>query len=59
MGGRFPVIEKISISGDLLATSGQYLRGDESNLMEKTSPYVVINARLEYRLNEDTMFFLV
>ena len=58
VGGRVPVIEKISISGDLLATSGQYLRGDEGNLTEKTTSYVVINARLEYRLNEDTMFFL-
>jgi len=26
--------------------------------MEKTTPYMVINARLEYRLNEGTIFFL-
>ena len=58
VGGQISVTEKFSINGDLLATSGQYLRGDESNLMEKTTPYMVINARLEYRLNEGTIFFL-
>ncbi len=59
VGGQVPVTGKLGISGDLLATSGQYLRGDEGNLTKKTASYAVINVRLEYCLNKDTTFFLV
>ena len=38
---------------DILANSGQTLRGDESNQLAPTAGYAVINLRTRYALNDD------
>lgn len=38
---------------DILANSGQTLRGDESNQLASTAGYAVINLRTRYALNDD------
>ena len=37
--------------------SGVYLRGDEVNLLSRTSSYTVVNLRGEYRVNDALRFF--
>ena len=57
-GGRITVTDNVRVGGDLLASAGQYLRGDESNLAGTTSAYAVLNAQLEYRLGDAAVIFL-
>ena len=42
---------------DLLARDGVYLRGDESNQLDRTGAYWVANLRAEFRMNESIGFF--
>jgi len=41
----------LSLAADARAASGQYLRGDESNLNPKTATYAVVDATLFYRFS--------
>ena len=47
----------LSMGGDLLYNAGQYLRGDEGNLLESTDGYTVLNLRGEYSVNDNLAIF--
>lgn len=51
LGADFAVTPKLSIGGDAIASSGQYLRNDEANLLGQTGGYVVVNLRANYNVN--------
>lgn len=42
---------------DAFHTSGQHMRGDESNQLEKTDDFLIVSLRGQYRLNEHLLFF--
>jgi iron complex outermembrane recepter protein len=56
-GGDYLFNDSLSVGLDVLYNSGQYLRGDESNALEKTNDFAVVNLRGQYRLNEHLVFF--
>jgi outer membrane receptor protein involved in Fe transport len=51
IGADFAVTPRLSIGADVVANSGQYLRGDEANLLPKTPGYAVANLRASYAFN--------
>lgn len=52
IGVNVAVTPQLMVGADLVANSGQYLRGDEANLLDETEGYTLINLRGEYRVNE-------
>ena len=46
------------LRGEVLASAGEYLRGDEGNLARKTDAYALLNLRVEYRLGDAARIFL-
>ena len=56
-GGDYLFDGGLSLGVDVLYNSGQYLRGDESNQLEQTTAFTVVNLRGQYRLNEHLVFF--
>jgi len=56
-GGDYLFNDSVSVGVDVLYNSGQYLRGDESNLLEQTGAFAVVNLRGQYRLNEHVVLF--
>ena len=50
--------ERWTLRGDLLASSGEYLRGDEGNLDGKIAGYALVNLRVEYGLGRAARLFL-
>jgi iron complex outermembrane recepter protein len=50
LGGDYAVTSRWTVGGDMTASSGVYLRGDEANRQKKTAPYAVFNAETAYRL---------
>ncbi len=57
VGADFAVARALSIGGDIIANSGQYLRGDEANLLGETAGYAIVNLRANYLLNEHFSVF--
>jgi iron complex outermembrane receptor protein len=57
LGIDYAVTQDWAIGGDLLAQSGQYLRGDESNQNPKIPGYHVINLRSSYALTDHITIF--
>jgi outer membrane receptor protein involved in Fe transport len=55
--GRYAITSKLSVGGDLLYQSSQYLRGDEANLSQTVSGYTLVNAWAEYRLTRHWVLF--
>jgi iron complex outermembrane receptor protein len=49
--------ERVTIGVDASFRSGVYLRGDEANLLSKTSSYTVFNLRGEYRVTDAVRVF--
>lgn len=49
VGADFAVTSRFSLGSDLVVNSGQYLRGDESNELDTTDAYAVVNVHGEYR----------
>jgi outer membrane receptor protein involved in Fe transport len=49
----------LSVGADVLAQSGQFLRGDEANLLPRLPGYVVLDARATQRLARAMSLFLV
>jgi iron complex outermembrane receptor protein len=47
----------LSLGGDMTFNSGQYLRGDEANLLDQTGTFAVVNVRAEYRFSEQLSVF--
>jgi outer membrane receptor for ferric coprogen and ferric-rhodotorulic acid len=46
------VMPELRVGADLNYRSGVYLRGDEINVLGKTSAYTVVNLRAEYRVDD-------
>ncbi len=46
------VTPKLTLGGDIVFNSGQYLRGDEANLLDETDEYAVVNLHGEYNIND-------
>jgi iron complex outermembrane receptor protein len=57
LGLRVPLGARFTVGADMLASSGQYLRGDEGNFASKIDGYTVVNLRADFRLNEQITFF--
>ena len=52
LGADFSVTPKLTVGADAIATSGQYLRSDEANLLGQTGGYVLVNLRANYEVND-------
>jgi len=57
-GGSYDLTGRWTVGGDMVATTGVFLRGDEANLQEKTAPYAVFNAETNYRLTDNATVYL-
>ncbi len=57
LGADFALTRALSIGGDVVATSGQYLRADEANLLDETAGYALLNLRANYTFNEHFSVF--
>jgi len=57
LGGDFAIWRGLSIGGDVIANSGQYLRSDEANLLGQIPGYAVFNLRAVYTFNEHVSVF--
>ena len=57
LGGDYTVWKGLSIGGDVIANSGQYMRTDEANLLNQVPGYAVFNLRAAYAFNEHVSIF--
>jgi outer membrane receptor protein involved in Fe transport len=48
---------QLTIGGEIIYNSGQFLRGDEANLLDETDSYAIINLRGEYTFNKHLTVF--
>lgn len=58
LGLDWAVTPSLSLGGDLLYNSGQYLRGDEANLLDTVDGYATVNLRGEYRFSRRLSAFV-
>jgi len=58
LGGDYAFGNGLSIGGDLRYNSGQFMRGDESNQLEKLDDYVVVNLRAAWRFSPNVELFV-
>lgn len=56
-GARVAVTPKLTVGADLFASGGQYLRGDEGNLLDRIDGYRVVNLRAELAVSESLRVF--
>ncbi|MDX1519349.1 MAG: TonB-dependent receptor, partial [Gammaproteobacteria bacterium] len=56
-GAEYFVTPKLSIGGDLLFSTGVYLRGDESNQLDTTDAYAVVNLTGNYNVTKNFSVF--
>ncbi|MEZ5444743.1 MAG: TonB-dependent receptor [Gammaproteobacteria bacterium] len=59
LGADYQFTQAFSFGGDLVFNSGQYLRGDEANLLDTTDAYAIVNIRGEYRFGKHVSAFAV
>ncbi|MGQ0657731.1 MAG: TonB-dependent receptor [Chromatiales bacterium] len=57
VGADYLVLPQLTVGADLTFNSGQYLRGDESNELDTTDSYAILNLRGEYRFGEHVSAF--
>ncbi len=57
LGADYAFSDAFSIGGDIVYNSGQYLRGDEANLLDKTDSYTVVNLHANYKVNKMVSVF--
>ncbi len=57
LGADYAVTMSLSVGGDVLFNSGQYLRGDESNRLGKIGGYTLFNLRATYHINDYVKLF--
>lgn len=57
LGADYALTERWKIGGNLIATSGQFLRGDESNLNPKLPGYAVVNLHTSYDVTDAVQIF--
>ncbi len=55
----YQVDDHLSLGVDVIANSGQHLRGDESNQLDAVDGYTLVNFRARYRCNENFEVFAV
>ena len=58
LGADYRVTNALTIGGDVTFNSGQYLRGDEANLLNQTGAFAVVNVRAEYRFSDHVSAFV-
>lgn len=51
-GGDYRFSNRFSVGGDLLYKSGVFVRGDESNQLDKLDGYATVNLRAKYEVND-------
>jgi iron complex outermembrane recepter protein len=56
-GADFALTPSFSIGGDVVVNSGQFLRGDEANLLGETAGYALVNLRASYTFNPHVSVF--
>ncbi len=52
LGADYALTPKLTLGGDILYNSAQYLRGDEANLLAPIGGFMIINLRAVYRIGE-------
>ncbi len=52
LGADYAFSDAFSLGADLVYNTGQYLRGDEANLLDKTDSYTVVNIHANYKVNK-------
>lgn len=52
LGTSFAVTRQLVLGGEIVYNSGQFLRGDEANLLVQTDDFAVANLHGEYKINE-------
>jgi len=57
IGADYRVTNELSVGADAIYNSSQYLRGDESNLLQPIGGYTLVNLRGSYRFNEHIAVF--
>lgn len=57
LGADVALTPSLDVGGDLIANSGQYLRGDEANRLGRTAGYAVVNLRANYAVNAHFSLF--
>lgn len=57
-GLRIAISEKLTVSGEVFASTDLYFRGDEGNLGDQLDGYAVVSLRGEYLLNDWVRVFL-
>ena len=57
IGADVAVTSKLTLGGDLRYNSGQFLRGDEANLLDTLDDYAIVNLRGEYWINQHLAAF--
>jgi outer membrane receptor protein involved in Fe transport len=57
LGADYAVTRAFDLGADLVANAGQYLRGDEANLLGRTAGYAVVNLRAQFAFNSHVSVF--
>ncbi len=57
LGIDYEVLRGLTLGADLIYNAGQYLRGDEANLLDPLAGYALVNLRGEYRVSRQLRFF--
>ena len=57
LGADYALDESLVLSLDLIANSGQYLRGDESNELDEIDGYTLVNLGARYRVNDSLLLY--
>jgi len=57
LGADYALVAGLSVGGDIVVNSGQYLRSDEANLLGQTGGYAVVNLRAIYTFNPHVSVF--
>ncbi len=57
LGADYEVTSRLTIGGDLVGSSGQYLRSDEANLLGQLDGFTVFNLRAQFALNRNVSFY--
>ena len=56
-GASANVTDRWTLGGDMVASSGVFLRGDEANLQKQTAPYALFNAETSYRITDHVIAY--
>lgn len=59
LGLTVPITTALTVGGDGMFNSGQFLRGDEGNFLGSTDPYFVMNLHANYQWTPNLATFLI